>query len=484
MKSIVFSLLMIAAICTLPNKRSAAQNEVDAIRYSLQQTPGTARTLGMGGAFGAVGADAGSIFINPGGAGLFRRGELQFGLGFNQAFVDAETNGVIGRDQRFRTTVNNFSYVKSKLGNSDWYFVNYGIAYARTNQFHQRVRVESDNVDSGLLDVFRDQAQGNHFDSLASFYPFTADLAWWTYGIDTVQGFTSNYAVPGRPARQSKTIDRSGFTAETSLFLATNYRDKFFIGASVGIVRAQYSEVGVLREEYGSNDNIRSMEFRDSLVASGFGLNLRIGAVARVGQRLRLGLALQTSTNLSFDEQYETQMSTVFINDQFSAVSPLNSNGYTIRIPARYSVSAAYMLGDHGVVSGDYQVTDYSTIRMRSIAEFSSYDYNLENNTISTIYRLAHQARAGVEWRLADVWRARAGFIYTQSPFVSGTAINTPIVSYTAGAGYRYKGFFADLATVFTQRTETYFLYDPAYTDATRLNQTWFRVFLAAGFRL
>lgn len=486
MHRITLFFAVLALLSFIPNKRSVAQNEVDAIRYSFQQTPGTARTLGMGGAFGAVGADAASVFLNPGGIGLLRRGELQFGLGLNQSLVNAETNAMVGRDQRFRTTVNNFSYIKSKLGNSDWYFVNYGIAYARTNQFHQRVRVEGENFESSILDVFRDQAQGNHFDSLPSFYPFTAHLAWQTFGIDTVSGFTSNYAPAsnGRPVRQSKTMDRSGFTAETSVFIATNYKDRFYIGASVGIVRAQFSELGVLREEYTREDDITSMEFRDSLNASGFGLNLRIGAVAKIGERLRLGLALQSATTLSFDEQYSTRMSTTFTNDQLVYESPLNSNGYTIRIPARYTVSASYMLGTHGIVSADYQAIDYSNIRMRSISEFSSYDYALENSTISTIYRLAHSARAGLEWRLADVWRARAGFSYMQSPFVDSAALNTPITSYSIGGGYRSQGFFADIAAVYTQRTETYYLYDPAYTGPTNLNQTWLRVFLAVGFRL
>ncbi len=44
-----------------------AQGEIDAYRYSQTEVTGTARSMSMGGAFGALGGDISSIAINPAG---------------------------------------------------------------------------------------------------------------------------------------------------------------------------------------------------------------------------------------------------------------------------------------------------------------------------------------------------------------------------------------------------------------------------------
>ena len=46
---------------------ATAQNMVDALRYSSTQINGTARSGGMGNAFGSLGGDFTSVSINPAG---------------------------------------------------------------------------------------------------------------------------------------------------------------------------------------------------------------------------------------------------------------------------------------------------------------------------------------------------------------------------------------------------------------------------------
>ena len=46
-----------------------AQNEMDAYRFSKNDLTGTARSVAMGGAFGALGGDISGIAINPAGIG-------------------------------------------------------------------------------------------------------------------------------------------------------------------------------------------------------------------------------------------------------------------------------------------------------------------------------------------------------------------------------------------------------------------------------
>jgi len=50
---------------------NVAQSEIDALRYSQKNISGSARFVGMSGAFGALGGDLTAITINPASTGLF-----------------------------------------------------------------------------------------------------------------------------------------------------------------------------------------------------------------------------------------------------------------------------------------------------------------------------------------------------------------------------------------------------------------------------
>ncbi|MEO0472062.1 MAG: hypothetical protein AAF206_20710, partial [Bacteroidota bacterium] len=58
--------------CLIGAAMTFAQNESDALRHSQSTLTGTARALGMGGAFSAAGADMSAGTLNPAGFALFR----------------------------------------------------------------------------------------------------------------------------------------------------------------------------------------------------------------------------------------------------------------------------------------------------------------------------------------------------------------------------------------------------------------------------
>jgi len=53
-----------------------AQTAADALRYSLLEVGGTARTVGVGGGIGALGADYSVLSTNPAGLAAFRTNEF------------------------------------------------------------------------------------------------------------------------------------------------------------------------------------------------------------------------------------------------------------------------------------------------------------------------------------------------------------------------------------------------------------------------
>ena len=53
-----------------------AQSDMDAFRFSQVDWSGTARFVGAGGAFGAVGADYSALATNPASIGVFKKSEI------------------------------------------------------------------------------------------------------------------------------------------------------------------------------------------------------------------------------------------------------------------------------------------------------------------------------------------------------------------------------------------------------------------------
>ena len=70
-----------------------AQNEEDVLRFSQLSHLGTVRTMGLCGAYGALGADLASASINPAGIGMYRRSDASISLGINMRSTDSEFGG-------------------------------------------------------------------------------------------------------------------------------------------------------------------------------------------------------------------------------------------------------------------------------------------------------------------------------------------------------------------------------------------------------
>lgn len=68
-------ILVIGFVCSF-SIWSIAQNEEDVLRYSQIEFSGTARYVGLGGAYGAIGADFSSLSSNPAGIGVYKRSEF------------------------------------------------------------------------------------------------------------------------------------------------------------------------------------------------------------------------------------------------------------------------------------------------------------------------------------------------------------------------------------------------------------------------
>src|SRR5688572_11795726 len=105
--------LQLLAISSLFVTGAFAQNESDVLRYSQLSFGGTARYMSMGGAFGALGADASTLSTNPAGIAMYRKSELTFTPSFTNTSTESEYYGMNAQRDKFNMNINNFALVLS-----------------------------------------------------------------------------------------------------------------------------------------------------------------------------------------------------------------------------------------------------------------------------------------------------------------------------------------------------------------------------------
>lgn len=481
--------IVIAAVLGVFALQVTAQNEVEALRYSMSDLPVTGRSFGMGGAFGAVGSDLSSFFSNPAGLGAYKRRSFEISFGLHDVMSNATYMNNTDHNARTRFNLNNIGIVgNQKIENSDWKSVTFGIAHGKTNNYYQNINISGISSGSTLMDQFAAQAAGIHTSDITDMRPFTSGLAYQTYGIDSVdtQG-TAYYATSYEgDINQLKSIRRTGVQNETSFGVGANYRDFLLLGMTLNFQGVRFREFSTYTERFENLDAnlLSTYSYNENLYSDGTGIGVKLGALVIPTPWLRIGAAYHSPTRISFTESYSADMVSTFrTGGNLDYASPPLVTEYIVRTPSKLMLNAAFVIAKTGVVAVDYEYTNYDRIRMNGNLS-NNYNYSFENETIGAIYRGAHKVRAGVEFRLAEIFYLRGGTIYQQSPFINGVgALTNPRMTYTGGVGLRSDYFFVDLSAGYTTNKETYYLYDPALVDAATIQTNRFSGILSVGMR-
>jgi len=480
-RSIVLSSLVVLLAASL----ASAQNEVDALRYSLHESPMTARSFGMGGAFGAVGADLSSFFSNPAGIGMYKRGGIELSLGLNDNASRSTYMGTPADNSATNFTLNNLGLIGSqKTQNKDWRSFNFGVAYSKVNSFYENISIHG-KANTTLMYPFSLQADGILPTEVTSALPFTSGLAYETYTINPTDSLGTSYEPANTGiADQTKNIRRSGSQGETAFGFGANYRDFLYLGMSVNFQSIRFRERSTYSENFPSDQFISSFTYDETLYSDGTGVNLKLGAIIRPTKWLRAGVGYHTASRIALHETYSAEMSSTQSNGtQWNQMSPSLITEYTIRTPSKLLVNMAFVLGKAGVVSADYEYVNYKRIRMNGTST-NPYNYSAENDVINAIYRSTHKVRAGMEFRLLKHYYARAGAIYQQNPIQGNVdALNNPFITFTGGLGYRSDYFFIDFALGYTRSDASYYMYDPGFIDPATIQTTRVSSLLSVGFR-
>lgn len=491
--------IFLLSLCLLIGTQTFAQNQVDAYRHSQSMLRGSARVLGMGGAYSAAGADVSVAPMNPAGLGLFRSSVFtltptySFGA-VDGSFIDqsqrAQSNylGIPNWGAAF-TTTNYYDEESKRKSGSRIKSYTFAFGHNQTENYHSNAVVQDVfNGFSSITNALTEQAQGTNFNDLLA-ADSRAGLALRTFMIDVIADRPDSVDYFGAADRgmvnQSIQIEESGKRNEWFVALGANVNDKLFIGGSVNFERLRYEQRFDFYEEdseglyefYDPFENngfpleipLQSLIVTDTFSTSGSGFGATFGIIYRPVDALRLSFSAQTPMlyNLTdrFDNIFTSIIETNVGTEEYSQLPVAEGFfQYNLTTPFRLTGGAMLLLDKFGFITADVEYIDYSQSRLSSfetnINSPGFVSFSDENAAIRQDYTSAINIRVGGEARM-DIFRLRLGAAMYGSglgndlreyiddvDFQTLRNINNSRLFLTAGLGIRQRNFFADVSLV------------------------------------
>lgn len=480
-----------------------AQSAEDALLFSDQTYMGTARSQAMGNAFGALGSDITATHINPAGLGVYRTFNMSATSGLGMREISAYYQGDKTKDIAGNFNLTSFGLVSPAKRNpdGDWRRVNYAFTYIKTNVFKSSYDVRGYNINSSLADVFLDYATGSIINDLNDFYEggaFWVDLI--DLSVDTAGEWIDNgeyFSEISTGQNQRKVMTTSGSMGEYQFSYAGSYKEKLYIGASLGLSTIEYLKE-TYYEEAGFSDTtstVRSFYMLDDLYTSGAGINLKIGGILRVSDQLRLGLSWHSPTFYNMQDEWQMNIDAQHeLNDSaysYSYTSPYGIYNYELITPMKITTSAALVLNKKLVLSGDLEFLDYTTMQLNG----NDYDYfEDQNQEIINTYTSTYNARLGAELNF-DPIVFRAGYAKYGNPIyvneVPALTETLPITdpyrserqTWSVGIGKRNQYSYIDFSYSFTENSESDSMYNTNYVEYTKVTNSYQKVMVTLGWK-
>lgn len=470
-----------------------AQNEIDLLRLGLTRSSPTARMAAMGGAFTALGADAGGLTVNPAGIATFRRSTLNISPGLHFAGSTGTFRGAETSDFGTNAFIGSLGYIHaSKPSNGKLKQLNYGFTLNRTGDFFGFRSYEGVSRDHSLVDFFVDEANSNPVAFNANDFPFTAGLA-RTAGLifPSIPNNDSSLflgIIPNGGITQSDRQISRGSVNEYAFSFGANYDNFLFVGGSLGLVSSLYSFEANYRERDNADTifDFRDLLFRQEQTVSADGFLFKIGAIVQPVNWLRIGFNFEAPTRFNVVDDYQTRVEANFdsVPTFGSASSPLFLPfTYRFRKPGKIGAGIAFLYEDRATLSVDYDYLDLSSMRVTNEADDAGnlWASNL-NSVVRSSFQPSHNVRVGAEY----IWGPlafRAGWAWWGSPYrddVPTGGADMSRMDFTGGAGMRLGKMGIDLSVVHNRMNafyQPYFLegrpnYDVRFTNTNTFVQT------------
>lgn len=490
---------------------ASAQNITDGLRYSTESNVGSARFTALSGAMGALGGDLSAMENNPAGGAVF----VNSNLTLSGSLTDVKNtstyfnNSENSFDDRLNLNqVGGIFVFQNFSESSSLKKLTVGVNYQISNNFHNEIFL-SGIGNQTIAGFFLAQAQGIPLDnletqpgeSISSLYQYLGE----TSGTSAqnaflgYQGYLYDALDPENPQNTSYVSnvagDRfnhqylsltKGYNNKFTVNIAAQVTNDFFFGVNLNTHSLDFRKSEFFVE---SNNNIGStinrIGFENNLTAYGAGVSAQIGAIARIANNFRVGLALDTPTWFQITEETSQYLETQRKedgNNVTAIVDPRVINvfeDYTLKTPGKVTASAAYIFNQNGLISFDYSYKDYSNIKFTP-ANGSYFDS--VNQSIETMLKGASVFRAGAEYRINQI-SLRGGFHYEESPYKEDKTLGD-VMGFSLGTGYNFGNFNVDLAYSRSEQKREIPLYGFELNGQSRVNSTFSNFILSLGFNL
>ncbi len=496
-KTALVAALALSTVCIY------AQTANDALLFSENINTGTARTAAMGNAFTALGGDIGSIGINPAGSAVAKYSQIAL-----TPFVSISASTTAGVSPY---TDGSLPYFDRTLRNTSALFriPNIGIVYNIDTHRKNGLKNVSIGFVANCINDWNDDTYANGRNSTTSFagsmaatatangwlgsrlnidsgydiYPWKDVVGYQSGMMSTFGGYDDQFvgvteglyqngdnidiALAG-PIDQTFGRRVRGTKQEYLVNIGANISDYIYIGANVGTTSMKYSytdyfkEAAVYPEDFEIElDNGQRMYFSDmkynyNYEVSSAGYFAKFGIIVTPGAGLRFGAAVSTPVVARIKENWNHRGYTNYTEKKYDtyASSPDGEDSYSFRAPYRANFGMAWTIRKMAVISADYEMCDYRTMKFKSTILDSSYGYFDEvNEDIRSRYGISHTFRLGAEVKFFNALALRAGYGISSAAEKTDynghklPSLNAHNASF--GLGYSSKGsFFADLACV------------------------------------
>lgn len=486
MKKYIFILILALSITNLN-----AQEVRDAVRYAQDNINGTARFRGMSGAFGALGGDLSAINVNPAGSAIFSNNQLSFSINTTSINNNSNYFGTQSNKKDNSSDLNQAGGVfvfKNQSQSSNWKKFSVAINYENTNNLNNSTFSAGVNPTNSIDSYFLNYANGVPLSTLEdSDYQDLghgaqqAFLGYQAYVINPVntnannRAYTSNVPGGGNYFQENSVVS-NGYNGKLSFNAATSYKDKLFIGLNLNSHFTDYRQTSRFYEDNNapltSRYTISRLQFDNELYTYGTGFSFQLGAIAKVTNELRLGLAYESSTWHRLNDEFSQKLVGVSANTTEElapdVVDPNITNfyePYRLQTPSKITGSLAYIFGKKGLLSVDYSRRNYGNTQFKPVndAYFSGI-----NNAISNLLTSANELRIGAEYRI-QAWSVRGGYRYEQSPYKNKTTVGD-LTGYSTGFGYNFGGTKLDLSYASFSRNNQQGFFEQGLTDGAKIN--------------
>lgn len=485
---------------------SHSQEVSDAVRYAQDNLTGTARFRAMSGAFGAVGGDLSAISVNPAGSAVFNN---------NQVGITLSNQNIKNNSNYFGSQLSEKenSFILNQAGgvfvfkdgnpNNGWNKIAIGASYENTNNFDNNIASAGTNPTNSVANYFLAYANGIPLGDITGiayrdqFYDEQqAYFGYYGHVINPVNEtsnsnteYTSNVPAGGN-YYQENTVYTRGYNSKVSFNIATSYKDRIYLGANLNVHVTDYRRTTSFYED---NDNpleptatISNLRFNNDLYTYGNGFSFQLGAIAKVTEAFRLGLAYESNTWYElYDEVSQSLTTTRQANGGPELYENVNPNvvnvyeSYTLQTPAKFTFSGAYVFGKSGLISVDYSIKDYSNTKFKPTNDAG---FRGVNNDISNQLTNAGELRVGAEYKIKQL-SLRGGYRFEGSPYKNGTTIGD-LNSYSGGLGYSFGSTKLDLAYSYLERKSNQGFFSRGLTDGANITSKLNNVTLTLLFEL